>query len=237
MPELKEGIAALVDFMEKDEKCNYKPDKTNWKANLEGSAAVLGGRLGKKPNANTESELSSDNWPSQAHHLIPHLTLIAHAVAKWLKADQFIYEDTKYDVDHKKNGKWMPYASSLPEWAIATPQQKRDLMFKVMRLAKIQMHQGPHSSKNTYGIALYPYKERVRNYLDKVKDHSVSHYAGKPPCEDCKGKKQHGKYPPRENTVAHVDKVSELLEKDINKRIIFVSRIAAEFAQIGGFDS
>ena len=213
MPELGELVAFMVELDEK-EKCNYKPETNNWRANLDGSSTRLELALGNKPHANNESELSSSNWPSQAHHLIPHLTLKAHAVADCLKKDNKIYEDTKYDVDHQNNGKWMPYASSLPEWSTGTPTQQRALMFKIMRLAKIQMHQGPHSGKNNYGIGIKPYKKRVIDYLDAIDNHAVSHYADAHKCKDCNSKKFANKYPPRENTVQYVDKASSLLDKD-----------------------
>ena len=85
--EIGEGVAVLVKMMEKDKenKCDYKPDKTEWKANLNGSGEALEKRLGKKPHAACEAQLSSSDWPSQAHHLIPHLTIKQHSVAGWLK--------------------------------------------------------------------------------------------------------------------------------------------------------
>jgi len=165
--------------------------------------------------------------------LIPHLQLKDHPVSKWLKESSFLYADTKYNVDHSNNGKWMPYASSLPEWTTTT--DKKTLMFKVMRLANIQLHQSRHSSGNAYGVGEAPYKQRVAEYLDKIRSNSVSHYAGNPKCDDCDGEKQSGKYPPRNNTVRHVDKASSCIEKDIIECRIFVSRIAAEFAEAGGF--
>ncbi len=234
MSELGELVAAMATF-DKTEKCDFKPDQHKWKCNLEGKSETLGNYLGNKPEASSESELSKTNWPSQAHHLIPHLTLIAHAVAVWLKTDKKIYHDTKYNVDHKNNGMWMPYASSLPEWASGSEPQKRALMFKIMGLANIQMHQGKHSGSNTYGIAIKPYKARVIDYLDKINNHAISHYAGPGACKDCNNKKFSNKYPPTENTVRYVDKASSLLEKDITACRIFVSRIAAEFAMAGGF--
>lgn len=236
MTQVGEGIAILVNAMEKDEKCDFKPEATAWQANLDGSGTKLGNALGDKPNANSESELSGSNWPSQAHHLIPHKTLVKHQVADWLKKDKQIYDDTKYNVDHQNNGKWMPYASSLPEWTSASPVAKRELMFKIMRLAKIQMHQGKHSESNRYGIGEMPYKARVKQYLDKINNNAQSHYKGPRACEDCKGKKQANKCPPRNNTVTYVDKASRLINKDIDSCKIFVSRIAAEFAQTGGFN-
>ncbi len=80
-----------------------------------------------------------------------------------------------------------------------------------------------------------PYKARVNDYLQKIDNHGMSHYAGRTACKDCKGKKLANKFPPRENTVRYVDKASELLNKDIKQQTVFVSRIAAEFAQTVGF--
>lgn len=240
MTNVLDGMAVLTALMLKESPCEYKPRKDNWTANLEGSGEALAKQLGNKPNAINEASLSSTSWPSQAHHLIPHLTLKPHPVAKWLKAGDNLFADTNYDVDHKKNGKWMPYASSLPEWKTgatkkADVESNRTLMFKVMRLAKIQMHQGKHSGSNKYGIGEAPYKERVKQYLKKIKNNAVSHYTGDNPCGDCKGNKNAGKYPPRRNTVNYVDKASDCIEKDIEACKIFVSRIAAEFAEAGGF--
>ena len=237
------GEAVLVAMLAADEKkakCDFKPPQTKWKANLDGDADRLGGLLGKQPKkAAKEAELSSSCWPSQAHHLIPHLTLKSHPVSKWLKAGDIIYADTRYDVDHGNNGKWMPYASSLAEWKtrankLADIKANRRLMFKVMKHAKIQLHQGKHSGSQDFGVGEMPYKECVRKYLDKINRHALSHYKKKPPCDDCKGKKQAGKYPPRDNMVRYVDKASSVLEDDIDACRIFVSRIAAECAQAGG---
>lgn len=235
MPELGENVAVLVAAMDKKQKCAYQPDKTNWAANLAGSSTALGVALGKKPETpSSASELSLSCWPSQAHHLIPHKSLAAHKVKKWLKEGDILYGDTKYNVDHKKNGIWLPYASSLSDWKSSTPTERRQLMFKVMKLAGLQLHQGRHSASKTYGVGLAPYKGRVNQYLDKIAEKAVSHYAGKQACKDCSGKKQAGKCPPRNNTVQFVDKASALLKKDIKSKTIFVSRIAAEFAAAGG---
>lgn len=235
MPEIGENIAILVDEMEKDEKCNYKPDKKKWICNLIGNSTTLGNYLGNKPIANTESELSSSKWPSQAHHLIPHLTLKDHPVADWLREGNKLYGDTYYNVDHDNNGVWLPFASSLPEWSTSSGKKKRELMFKIMELSGLQMHQGPHSGRNDYGVGALPYKVRVNDYLQKIDNHGMSHYAGRTACKDCKDKKHANKFPPRENTVRYLDKASELLNKDIQKQIVFVSSIAAQFAQTVGF--
>lgn len=234
------GEAVLVELLAQQdkEKCDFKPQKETWTANLEGSSTALEGHLGNKPTASRESELSPDHWPSQAHHLIPHLTLKDHMVAMWLKKikSSIMWGDTFYNVDHENNGKWLPYASALQEWKRYGAKRRRDLMFKVMRLSGLQLHQGPHSGSNRYEIGEQPYKACVIKYLDKIKQNAVSHYKKKPPCKDCASNSDNGKVPPRANTVRLVDRASELIWDDIKEERIFVSRIAAEFVQCEGFD-
>ena len=238
--EMGEGMAMLVAVLEEKAECAYNSSSEPWQANLEGKSSRLATRLGDKPDASCEAELSSSRWPSQAHHLIPHLTLIKHPVAEFLKSGDCLYGDTYYNVDHKNNGYWMPYASGLPEW-VQSPDEEADfesnraLMFKVMRLAQIQLHQGPHSESNRYGIGEAPYKGRVMEYLDKIEENALSHYAGEHPCRDCNGKAEAGKYPPRANIVLFVDKASDCIKADIQECRIFVSQIAADFAKTGGF--
>jgi hypothetical protein len=128
----------------------------------------------------------------------------------------------------------MPYGSDLAEWKSAKAKKRRALLFKLMKLSGIQVHQGPHSRKNEYGVGIMPYKARVAEYLDKIDEKGSSHFAQPKPCGDCTSNK--GKYPPRDNTVSFVDRASTLIEKDINLCLIFVSRIAAEFALEVGFD-
>jgi hypothetical protein len=231
---------ALVKFMDSSTKCTFKPASTNWRANLTGNSTTLGNNLGAKPNATKESQLSIKRWPSQAHHLIPHKTLKEHPVAKWLKKGEKLYADTKYNVDHENNGKWMPYASGLQEWVtgarrVADLANNKKLIYKVMRLSNIQLHQGRHSGSNRYGIGEAPYKERVKLYLKKINKHSISHYAGQNKCTDCSGKKQSGKFPPRENIVRYVDRASKFIKNDIESCRIFVSKIAAEYQATVGF--
>jgi hypothetical protein len=237
MTETGENVAVLVRAMAKKEKCDYKPEDTRWRCNLTGNSTALGTNLGDKPEASKESELSAGSWPSQAHHLIPHKQLNQHPVKKWLKKSSMMYADTQYDVDHRNNGKWMPYASGLKEWQRAGQKKKHDLMFKVMELSGIQLHQGRHSSK-PYGMGKTGYKERVDQYLDKIRNKVATHAEGPPECEDCiSNQSDKGLDPPRDNTVRYVDRASGLLEDDINKCEIFVSKIAAEFAEAGGFDA
>jgi hypothetical protein len=101
-----------------------------------------------------------------------------------------LYSDTYYNVDHEKNGVWLPFASSLPEWSTASAKKKRELMFKIMGLSSLQMHQGQHSKRNDYGVGAMPYKARVNDDLQKIDNHGMTHYAGRTACKDCKGKKQ-----------------------------------------------
>jgi A nuclease family of the HNH/ENDO VII superfamily with conserved AHH len=232
--QIKEGIVALVSMMLKDhaeEPCSYDSAQPTWKANLVGDSKRLGDNLEKngekKPKADREANLSPSDWPSQAHHIIPHDQINNHPVNDWLKEGDRLWADTQYDVDHENNGMWMPYASILPEWKKG--KDNSALMFKIMRLAGIQIHQGRHSRKKTYGIGIAPYKARVAHYLDKIRYASLSHYVGRHRCKDCDTKKKADKYPPRNNTVQFVHTASSLLEKEIRDGKIFVSKIAAEY--------
>jgi hypothetical protein len=101
-----------------------------------------------------------------------------------------LYSDTYYNVDHEKNGVRLPFASSLPEWSTASAKKKRELMFKIMGLSSLQMHQGQHSKRNDYGVGAMPYKARVNDDLQKNDNYGMTHYAGRTACKDCKGKKQ-----------------------------------------------
>ena len=209
MAQVKEPFAALNKAMDKKQKCEYDAATPTWSCNLDGSSTTLGKNTpGEPTDASQESQLSASRWPSQAHHLIPHKQLKGHQLSKWLKADGNLFADTKYNVDHKNNGKWMPYASKLKEWKGATPTKKRNLMFKVMRLANIQLHQGRHSRSDKYRIGVTAYKARVDEYLNRIRDNAVSHVKGqssskkkKKPCTDCQNKKQGKKFPPRNNTL------------------------------------
>lgn len=227
--EIKEGVATLATFVHEDqEECSYEPEATTWKANLDGDSKTLGRRLRNKPDASRKAELSATNWPSQAHHIIPHDQLAKHGMKNWLKKGTMLWADTQYDVDHANNGMWMPFASKLPEWKTGSAEERRELMLEIMRLAKLQIHQGRHSMKNAYGIGIAPYKARVASYLDKIRDATLSHYAGERPCKDCQGKAKAGRFPPRNNTVVLVDMASGHLEREIRNGSIFVSKIAAE---------
>ncbi|MCH9687513.1 MAG: AHH domain-containing protein [Deltaproteobacteria bacterium] len=230
-------------MMAKDAKCEYKPSEVQWKCKLEGDSSALRDNMKThcgilepgKPT--TVAGLSSISWPSQAHHLIPHQQLKPHPVASWLtkspaSGEARLYHDNHYSVDHGLNGKFMPYSSALSEWSSADATTRKQLSEQVMEAAGMQLHQGPHSTKG-YGVGEVGYKTRVKQYLDRIHLSSVSHYAD-PACDDCKGKQQDGKYPARRNVVRFVDRASGLLEVDINRGHIFVSKRAATYANQGG---
>jgi hypothetical protein len=246
-----EGIAVLVEFMEEDKKkkCDFKPEQKTWKAKLVGKGGTLGDNIGSRPNATCVAELSSSCFPSQAHHLIPNARLNPkakgaedeppHSVHEFLIDGDYLYADTDYDINHKKNGKWMPYAHALKEWKTGATLKKdkaynKDIMFKVMQVANIQMHQGAHSYKK-FGVGEAGYLKRVNQYLDKIDDNALSHYAGVFECDDCKSKEQSGKFPPRANIIRYMDKASSLIKTDINKCRIFVSEAASKFHEDIGF--
>jgi hypothetical protein len=126
-----------------------------------------------------------------------------------------------------------------------------DMAEKVMADANAQIHIGPHNITDDddpdgylhqsydeykrFGVGEVGYLKRVDQYLDKIKENAVSHFAGPFECKDCSSKKQKGKYPPRANTIRYFDKASELIEKDINKCRIFVSEAASAFHEEIGF--
>jgi len=242
MTDIAEGVAVLIDLMEQDEKkkCEYKPKKNEWKCNLAGDGGRLATNITKhcgipKPAVPTSlAGVTTDVWPSQAHHLIPWQQLEKHPVAQWLSSDKGKLRDhNSYDVDHGNNGKFMPYASALTDWAGATKTKKRKIVEAVMSEAGIQLHQGPHSYK-PYGVGEEGYKTRVGEDLVEINGNSMDHYSAQPPCKDCKDKEEAKKKAPRRNVVRFMDKASTLLEGDINAGKIYVSRRAAEFVEAGG---
>lgn len=241
MTQVGEGVAIVIDAMGADQKCEHKDDETNWKCNLVGDGGKLADNLEQfgvpKPLTPPSVKLvHARAWPSQAHHLIPHQQLAKHPVTAWLakkppKVASRVTHDNHYDVDHGANGKFMPYASSLMEWAGASAAEKEAIVNTVMGAAGIQLHQGPHSFKS-YGVGESGYKTRVAEYLDRIKSHAIAHAEV---CPDCKSKGDGSKkVAPRRNMVRFLDLASARLEVDINCGRIFVSRRAAGFAAGGG---
>jgi len=235
--QIGEGIALVT--MNLEEACDHTPDKTNWKCVLEGKTD---GHL--VPNINRDrgiakptwplngdssiKSVSSDPavWPSQAHHLIPWKQLKKHGAAHYLDSSKNkIWADNNYSVNHGNNGLFMPYSSDLTEWNTVSDKQK--LSEELMDKVGTQLHQSRHSHTK-YDGAEQGYKDRVKTYLKTISDNGLKHTDF---CDSCKNKKNGNKFPPRENIVRAVDRVSMNLEKDIEDMDIFVSRRAAMWAK------
>lgn len=239
MTDIAEGVAIVMRAMDEDQRCEHKPPKTSWKCNLDGDGRRLGNNLVSQvgvPRPATPASLlqvTERSWPSQAHHLIPWQQLRKHAVSQWLAAAPPVVpakltDDNSYDVDHGLNGKFMPYASALPEWASASAAKKVAIANRVMAVAGIQLHQGRHS-KTKYAAGEAGYKTRVDEYLTAIHVNSLAHS-----CEECAAKKTDGKVAPRKNVVRFVDGASARLEVEINVGKIYVSKRADSFAASGG---
>ena len=235
-----ELFSAILDLFESSLKCEFPEKDDSWTCTLDGESDRLASNIKKhrgipKPKVPARlADVSSDSWPSQAHHLIPWQQLADEPVVQWLSTSKNkLRGNNDYSVDHGKNGKFMPYVSDLPEWSGASPAKKRQIAENVMTLAGIQLHQGPHSYK-PYGVGEDGYKTRVEEYLTKIDDTSIDHYSKDPPCADCQSKSKGGKKAPRRNVVLYMDAASRFLELDINTGRIFVSRRAAEFVEGGG---
>jgi hypothetical protein len=97
------------------------------------------------------SMVTEENFPVQAHHLIPKNFLPDHKVCRWLaikyKKDP-LYElkyDSDYDTDDSDNGYCMPYATPMSEWG-GDQSKKTAVAFKVMEKTGVQLHQGSHAT-------------------------------------------------------------------------------------------
>jgi hypothetical protein len=240
MAEMCELFTMVLDLFEENVKCEFPEKDDKWTCTLDGESDRLAANIKKhrgisKPKVPAKlDDVSSEAWPSQAHHLIPWQQLADEPVTQWLSTQKgTLRGDNDYSVDHGENGKFMPYVSDLPEWSGASTDKKRKIAEKVMAITGIQLHQGPHSYK-PYGVGEDGYKTRVEEYLTKIDDTSIDHYTKDPPCGDCKSKSQGGKKPPRRNVVLYMDSASRFLELDINAGRIFVSRRAAGFVEAGG---
>ena len=196
--------------------CDHKDPDTKWKCNLDGDSAALATDLGNAPN-----------WDNQTHHLVPWKQLKKHEVAKYLSARKnYLTGDTYYNVDHKKNGYFMPYASGSSKWQRLSSKKKQEFAEQMMDVTGIQLHQGAHSNTR-YECAEQGYKEAVKIYLDMIHNSAISHYKICPKCIS----KQNGKrHPPRKQMVMYVDKASQLLHEDLKSHRIFVSHRAAIWA-------
>ena len=241
--ELNEGIAIITSLIE-DTKCDHTEEKQNWKCVLEGQTADhLTSNISRDRNiaepvwppptgGRSLVNCRKGNpgiWPHQAHHLIPWQQLQKHDVTIYLaetpphRAGK-MWADNNYSVNHGKNGKFMPYASDLAEWAASGNPQK--IAEDLMDLVSNQLHQSRHSFTQYEG-ADDGYKTRVNEYLRRIADHGLKHPNF---CDVCKNNKKANKLPPRAAIVRFVDKASELLERDIDDMDIFVSKRAAVWA-------
>jgi hypothetical protein len=237
--EAGEAFAAALAKTDEKVKCQYKKPKDEWKCVLGGDSGHLETNIkrdrGKaKPETPASlAQVTKSRWPSQAHHLIPHVQLSGHVVTEWIaESKDALLGDCNYSVNHGLNGKFMPYASSLSDWKSASTEKKVKIANKVMKAAGIQLHQGAHSYE-PYNENQDGYKTRVEEYLEKVKDQSVGHYDPETGCEECR-ETTNGKVPPRRNTVSMLDRASKQLDKDIRKGEIAVSRRASDYvANVG----
>lgn len=241
--ELKEGIAAIQ--AELAEKCDHKPDKSNWRCVLEGKTdshlvtnitrdrnipePVWPPPNGSASIKNVVAHATPPVWPHQAHHLIPWKQLRKHPASQYLdKNKNVIWGDNDYSVNHGNNGLFMPYSAGLEEWNKTTDQQK--LSDDLMDIVFVQLHQSRHSAKQYEG-AEQGYKARVKSYLETISDNGLKHTDL---CNPCKQNKKNALLPPRETIVRAVDRASKNLEQDLKDMDIFVSKRAAIWAQKRG---
>lgn len=242
--EIKEAVAAVAAVDKPN--CTHKPEEVDWKCQLAGATTghltdnIERDRKSEKkirptwpPPSGKESlaECRPAVFPHQAHHLIPWKQLENHRTSTLLaktrpKLGQQIIHDAHYSVNHGNNGKFMPYASDLPEWKVASVVNKARIAEDLMNAVGIQLHQSRHS-RTRYDGAEEGYKARVDEYLNRIHCSAWTHMEL---CNDCKAKRERKFWPPRAEVVAGVDGVSRLLEADIDQQKIFVSQRAALWA-------
>lgn len=94
-------IAFLKEGNEKS-KCEFKPAKTAWKANLLGKSSRLRVSLRSTEPSRAEpsrtaskADVSHIDFHAQAHHLIPHDHLGEYAMHNWLPAGDAISGDSR----------------------------------------------------------------------------------------------------------------------------------------------
>lgn len=211
------------------------------KKNMGGAVPALPGlKKGEKAASRCQLEsCSAREYPSEAHHLIPHDYLPTQSVCNWLvkpdgkgKApytrdkEYALAEDTNYDTDHPRNGLCLPHAADTREWIQArdNSRKKAKIAFRLMNLTNKQLHQGKHTHTvyvpNTAG-----YKTEVGRLLNLVSHTAKTHAKICAICKE-KGKK---KLRPRNEVVEHMHGVSDIMRASIAKNKVFVSRRAAEY--------
>lgn len=240
MTELVEPVffSPLSDTPAGETPCNHDQPKTGWRCVLEGKTRgslienLQRDRSIAEPvwpppdGSNSIEAIIKGNpgcWPHEAHHLIPWQQLRDHPVKAHLSKKgrgSKLLEDANYSVNHGNNGKFLPFVSDLKEWKKS--RDKQQLAERAMNILCLQLHQGRHSS-SSYGGGKKGYKARVKELLDKIRDSEVSHLQA---CKPCADKAEKNKFPPREQMTRKVDRVSQRLEKEIDRGDIFVSRRA-----------
>ncbi len=216
--------------------CDHSAPKTGWRCVLQGKTAshlvenISRDRKIKRPtwpapngsNSLADVSRSKRTWPHEAHHLIPWQQLKKHPVRQFLKKGSKLLVDANYSVNHGNNGKFMPYASDLRDWK-GSEKVKAQVAFEVMDEVGVQLHQSRHSFQSFDGGVTVGYKSRVKELLDAIRRTENRHRDG---CQECARKSDDGKLPPRRQMTRKVDGVSQKLEGEINRGLIFVSRRA-----------
>jgi hypothetical protein len=192
------------------------------------------------------SQCKPEQFPLQAHHLIPKSHLPTHGVCAFLakkykqNKDFDLQKDAPYSTDFANNGYCLPYATAVREWKSAgsNDKKKSDVANKLMEITKRQLHQGSHKSEQYQQEGEQAEEEEddlhdeVPGYLSKLDDLLDNiHVAAEDHLEICRiccpskaqGKK---KIFPREAIARHMDQVSGIMKALMDSHIIFVSERA-----------
>jgi len=234
-------------------KCDHSLPKTKWRLKLEGRTDSLAdharnGRgddglvtnivedrgikepiwppAGQVPSLAAIKKGNPGTWPHQAHHLIPWQTLDKHDVRRFLDPGwkgSKLASEANYSVNHGRNGKFMPYVSSLPEWQrTSNADRKQAIAEEVMDKLGIQLHQGPHKTE-AYGAGARGYKKMVTELLNGIR---LTENLHQQTCKVCEAAKTGDKFPPRKEVSVKLDWASGRLERAIDSNETFVSLLA-----------
>lgn len=221
--QIGEAVAlAVIKVQEgKDPSCEHEDKDPSWKSRVNkfnSQEGCTGTRLYKNMDKNRSAhqkaglgvvptktsgkvfglaDIDANNFPIQAHHLIPKNFLPELPVAMWLAVKNTsnkkygLLFDSKYDTDHHNNGYCLPYVSVIKEWKKAENfDDKFMLGCEVIDRAGLQLHEGSHPVKfdekeinKRLKIPLLPIKDKApgpdsdddeqdeietAGYLDKV---------------------------------------------------------------------
>ena len=252
--EINEAVSALMSDLEGDPYCNDEDDlDESGKVVIDdikggvGSAEtlktnMLGASMEEpaKPSVCKHGwnlfDCGTDTFPYQSHHLVPEKQLPKHVVTVWLtdspKQKHPKYElkkDTSYDTNAAENGYFMPFASTTHQWYSASGAVTRGkVCYEMMRRVQIQLHQGPHSSRDYLeepDIETAGYKQQVSEFLTMIFQRGGQHYEE---CKKCKSKASPRiKVRPLNAIVRQMYTASELLKVLLVAQRIFVSKRAA----------